>query len=85
MKVEEIFCDVCGKKIEKPKAEKARIQFIFTTETTEGRGVEPYLSSGEVDICEGCIERRVSGESLFASGAQGHNTYYFQEDENLST
>lgn len=72
-------CDVCkeegGDDLEKDK----EIQVIFTTETTEGTIVDPWLYLCEIDICGDCLERVLDGEALFGSGAQGHYKYYFKE------
>lgn len=68
-------CDVCKK--EATILDKT-IQVIFTTEQTEGRSVKPYLCDKKMDLCEDCMKRRLSGESIFANGAQGYNSYYFK-------
>ena len=49
---------------------------IWTTEQTEGRSIDPYMDTQNMDICEGCyrfsIEER---KHISASGAQGYNDY----------
>jgi len=92
----EIFsCDVCKKEKEPYKSNvfggakredkvflDSKIQIIFTTEQTEGRSCKPYLSIENLDICDECLDKAAEGNSIFAHGAQGHNTYYFNKKEN---
>ncbi len=77
MKTENYICDiaVCT---EEAYYKGSPLQAIFTTEQTEGRGVEPYLSMEKVDICKGCMSKIVKGNYVWANGAQGSNTYYFK-------
>lgn len=80
MKREVYSCDICKNEYEKDKIRiETRIQIIFTTEQTEGRGVSPYLTDKKIDICDVCFERILNGQAVFANGAQGCNTYYFRE------
>lgn len=75
-KKESYTCDICGK----PCTLDDHIddlQVIFTTEQTEGRSVEPHLCSVDLYVCDACKEHLLEGNYLFASGAQGHNTYHF--------
>lgn len=74
MKTEIISCDICGST---GKVVNENIQVVFTTEQTEGRYSEPYLSNEKIDICMDCLGRRLKGESIYANGAQGYNNYYF--------
>jgi len=79
MKSEEYYCDVkgCGVSVTKDELKGKYIQVIFTTEQTEGRSVQRYLSNETIDICEGCMKRILNGEYLYGSGAQGFNQYWF--------
>lgn len=70
----EYSCDVCCKKAE---TKKESIQVVFTTEQTEGRQCEPYLSIQKIDICQDCKDRILKGDMLFGAGAQGYNRYVF--------
>lgn len=80
MKTTTHYCDVC-KAVLPYSFEKdfnKKIPVIFTTEQTEGRSVEAYFQYEEIDICKECEKRALSGEAIFASGAQGYNTYQFK-------
>lgn len=72
-----VYCDVCGIDNDGAKVwEKYKMDVIFTTEQTEGRSCEPYLSDEQLDICENCIRRVIHNRKyIIASGGQGHNTY----------
>lgn len=73
-----IFCDVCKKPDAKPRGDRQNFQVIFTTDQTEGRSREPYLSMERVDLCDECYAKVLDGNGLFGSGAQGHNQYWFK-------
>ena len=86
----EYTCDICKQQImlssQKEKdasylrdLKKTSISVIFTTEQNEGRSVTPYHTIQEVHLCQGCMNRVLSGEIPFAQGAQGYNTYYFKQ------
>ena len=79
MKTTTVSCDVCGDT--KHTKTEICLDVIFTTEQTEGRGSAPYLSNQKMDICPTCLSRILEGNYLFAHGAQGHNTYYFKDNE----
>lgn len=72
------FCDVCEEELEE-NADKTKIQVIFTTEQTEGKGVEPYLSMQSIHICKKCMKKVCEGNYIWAYGAQGYNNYYFDK------
>ena len=78
MIVTRTICDVCEN--DKEVCSK-NINIIFTTEQTEGRSVEPYLSLNKIDICVKCLAKVISGNMLFGEGAMGHNRYYFKVKE----
>lgn len=73
-------CDVC--KAIMPTQTTLKIQTIFTTEQTEGKPCAPYLTHKDLDLCELCLTKIFDGNYLFASGAQGYNTYYFKGESN---
>jgi hypothetical protein len=77
MRTEKYHCDIkgCDKEAEVKGQE---LQIIFTTEQTEGRLVKPYLQMEKLDICAACLLTVLSGEAIWAHGAQGHNTYHFK-------
>ncbi len=77
MRTESFHCDIKGCE-EKADLKGQELQVIFTTEQTEGRSVRPYLQMEKLDICAGCINKILTGITLWAHGAQGHNTYYFK-------
>lgn len=77
VKTETIYCDIDDCKSDADVTEE-RLQVIFTTDQTEGRGTEPYLSNEGVDLCEKCLKKVLKGNYIFAHGAQGHNTFYFK-------
>jgi hypothetical protein len=77
MKKEIINCDICKNEISKKSNEK-KIQVLFETEQTEGRGCKPYLELVEIDLCQDCYNLVLSGRYIYASGAMGYNRYYFK-------
>lgn len=74
----EYFCDIC-KSTEDVGSKQ--MQVIFTTNTTDGRGCDPYLSIETFDICGVCFEFVLRGDAIFAHGAQGNNTYHFKDSK----
>ena len=78
MKYEIFRCDITGCK--KDVVHRTiLLQIIFTTDQTEGRSTEPYLTHETLDVCADCYERILQGDSVFGSGAMGHNTYRFRD------
>ena len=77
----QITCDICDRQINIIEAAKCHktITVIQTTEQTEGRSTDPYLSNQNLDICYECESRILKGNMLFSSGAQGYNTYTIKE------
>lgn len=77
-------CDVCKSDIDFFSLKYSNLQVptnihvVFTTEQTEGRSVDPYLSLETIDICPACMRTILGGKMLFAEGAMGNNTYYFK-------
>ena len=78
MKKETYFCDVCEKQVP-AKLEEKKIQVIFHTEQTEGRGVKPYLSDQKIEICDDCYGKILKGNYLHGTGAMGYNKYGFRD------
>lgn len=80
MRKETFVCDIdgCSNTPDKENLNIA-IQVIFTTEQTEGRGCEPYLSDEKLDICKSCLNKVLKGNYIFAYGAMGYNTYVLNE------
>lgn len=72
-------CDVCRK--EMAKKEPMKIQVIFNTDQTEGRPCSPYLDEYRLEICDDCLKKVHKGHYIFASGAMGHNDYYFKKED----
>ena len=72
-------CDVC--KVITPTQNTLKIQVIFTTEQTEGRPCDPYLTDKNLDLCEMCLKAVLKGNYIFGSGAQGYNAYYFKGEK----
>jgi hypothetical protein len=75
MRKETYTCDICEKKVEN-HVEKD-IQVIFLTEQNEGRTIKPYMDNVKIDICDACMEKRMGGGSIYATGTMGHNDYHF--------
>lgn len=76
MSKKEIFkCDVCGKTCDETNE---RTQVIFLTEQQEGRMTQPYFQIVNIDYCDKCRAKMLSGHYLFATGAQGYNKYFFE-------
>jgi len=60
-------------------ASSGMFQVIFTTDQTEGRSTNPYLSREEIDMCPECELRVLRGDAIWGYGAQGHNVFKFRE------
>jgi len=77
MKRESWLCDIKGCQNEVPKENrKTRMDVIFTTEQTEGRGVPAYITNEKIDICASCKARVIMCKRyLVGHGAQGSNTF----------
>lgn len=75
-KTESINCDICGKLSNQISS---KIQVIFETEQNEGRASSPYLQMVDIDLCSDCRTVLLNGNYIFATGAMGHNKYYFKE------
>lgn len=71
-------CDLCGSTED---VEQVTIPCVFTTEQTEGRGREPYLTHESIDACNKCYGRVLQEQPVWASGAQGNNTYFWKHNE----
>ena len=70
-------CDLCKKTVvRKSEIHSVRIPVKFLTEQTEGRSVEPYIVLENLDLCFKCLEKATT---LSAIGAQGYNTYKFEQ------
>lgn len=65
-------CDICGNQKELKEIKQINYPVIFTTDQTEGRSCDPYISQEKIDVCQDCLSKicRVCGE-----GAQGFNKY----------
>lgn len=79
-----VACDVCGRPFwfnedgdRRDRPMPVRTAVWFETEQNEGRPVEPYLDTVEIDICPECAER---GIRLRACGAMGLNEYRIEGD-----
>jgi hypothetical protein len=69
-------CDVCGKEVE-TGINPQEMQVIFTTNQSDGLPCLPYLHNKRIDICSVCLSLRLTGNSIFAHGAQGNTKFYF--------
>lgn len=78
--ITKVCCDVCKQDLLESNA-RTPIQVLFTTEQTEGRGCPTYLQKCVLDLCKSCIDNVLKGNYIWASGAQGYNTYYFRSKE----
>ena len=59
---------------------------VFTTEQTEGRSVGPYLTQSKMDLCKTCMDILITNQPLYANGAQGYSTFYWNKiNENTTT
>ena len=65
-----ISCDCC-KKSDKPTM-KIKYPVLFTTDQTEGRATDPYISLEKLDLCADCIQDSIR---IRGAGAQGYNEY----------
>ena len=84
------ICDVCKTVMDEREVrnegttsdtiKKQSVSVVFTTEQTEGYPCKPHFESEALHICDKCLDRMLSGDQLFAKGAQGNNTYYFNSD-----
>lgn len=73
---ERYFCDVCGAEIKNftvPKLASGKIGLsvpvVTHCEWTEGRSIEPTITTLEVDICNGCHMKTIGLEC----GYRGEN------------
>lgn len=76
--IENIYCDICHEKA----TEHKNIQIIFNTNQTDGYPCKPYIDDSHnwpLDLCDKCLKKILDGKYVFATGAQGYNTYYFKE------
>lgn len=94
--INEYYCDVCGKKIDKGFLKNnyeeneagdyspLRMTVIFTTEQTEGRSAgKSYLYMEKLYLCQECYDKVFKeGKQIFAAGAMGINDYWFLDGEN---
>lgn len=75
-----VSCDICGGTEE--VTSDVQIPCTFTTEQTEGRGVEPYIvRTDPIDVCKACMHRIINEQPVIGNGAQGHNNYQFRKKE----
>ena len=77
MKKETFICDIKDCKHEAIHID-VTLQVIFTTDQTEGRSVDPYLSIGSIDLCDECMYKILQGNYVYGCGAQGYNEYKFK-------
>lgn len=71
-------CDICKKTTnDEKRIRSVQIPVTFLTEQTEGRAVAPYISIQNLDLCATCLKKVAI---LTATGAQGYNTYRFNEN-----
>ena len=80
-----VSCDVCGMPFwasgdndrrGRPKPVKTAVW--FETEQNEGKPVEPYLETVEIDLCPECAERSIR---IRANGCMGFNEYRIEDGE----
>lgn len=80
-KVEKYICDINNCQKEASKKNK-KMNVIFHTEQTEGRSVKPYLSLKDIDLCDTHYSQVIQEDrNIHATGAQGHNRYYFKKQK----
>lgn len=65
----QIKCDCCG--LPKPTM-KVKYPVLFSTDQTEGRACDPYISMETLDLCVDCIQDSIR---IRGAGAQGYNEY----------
>ena len=81
MKIEYRNCDIKGCKNKVEKHKEIYLKVTFHNEQTEGRGCEPYLSDEKLDLCGTCYSKLISLMPIQGEGAQGYNTYEFNDLE----
>lgn len=83
MKVEVFKCDVCKNELKNyTSGLKKNVPVIFLTDDTEGKSCEPYLVFEKLDICDECYTKMLKYSSILnATGAQGHNDYFFPKNK----
>ena len=74
--IESIKCDLCTNEMNEQKTIKYPV--IFTTDQTEGKTCEPYISMQELDICVDCQKKVLK---ITGYGAMGNNLYKILESE----
>ena len=87
------YCDVCGKelkplsiyrglmKISASDFHQGTYQVIFNTDQNDGHVIAPYVVQQNIEICTECKNKILLGKVLYGSGAQGYNTYHFEEEK----
>lgn len=78
MKTTTITCDIkdCGEALSTDITKN--IQTIFKTGRRFGKPLL-QLKLVNIHICEKCLSKRLSGESIYADEDMGHNEYYFKK------
>jgi hypothetical protein len=77
--IETVTCDVCKKETINKTLE---LMVVFTTEQNEGRSCKHHFTNEKIDLCDNCLnEMLYNGKQLFAYGAMGCNTYYFNKED----
>jgi len=72
-----IFCDICLRGNEVKVCKDTNIQVVSLTDR-EGEATKPYLTTVDIDICESCLDRRTSGESIYKKGNWANSEYFFK-------
>lgn len=72
-----VTCDIdgCANKADH-KGKVISVRFL--TDTTDGRGVPPYISGDTLDFCRDHYQQYIDTLPLEGHGAQGNNTYTFK-------
>ena len=75
--VEIVKCDLCGK-VKKTGCHTVKYPVLFTSDQTEGRSCEPYISYENIDVCDECLSKIIK---VTGYGAQGYNNYAIIQEE----
>lgn len=76
--IDQYFCDICGNMTKEDGLHRIKYPVIFHTDQTEGRASRPYISLKDIELCHHCFGKALK---IHGVGAQGHNTYSFEEEE----
>lgn len=78
-----VSCDVCGRPFwmgddndRRGRPKRVNTAVWFETEQNEGKPVEPYIQTVEIDLCPECAAKAIR---IWAHGCMGFNDYMLRD------